>query len=119
MNTLIFLCKMSLMDFVNLKDMIKSEKKLNDSYEYEKRKGVKTFTISKNAMCGLYDIWGGGGSVLEIELEKDVVVPTKAVFDVWIDCRGCRANGRGYDVSDVYGMGSNAWTGSVTLNSAA
>ena len=116
MNTLIFLCRMSLNEFCQLKELIASEKELNKSYIYEERKGTKSFTMSKDAMCGLYDIWGGGGSVLEIELEKDVVIPTKAVFDVWIDCRGCRCNGRGYDVDDVYGLvRSKCFTGEVRI----
>lgn len=118
MNTLIFLCKMSVKEFCELKELIKSEEELNKSYHYDERKGTKTFTISKNATCGLYDIWSGGGSVLEIELEKDVVIPTKAIFDIWIDCRGCNANGRGYDVADVYGICRSAFNGTVTINAA-
>ena len=115
MNTLIFLCKMPLDEFCQLKELIASEKELNKSYYYEERKGEKTFTVSKDATCGLFDIWQGGGSVLGIELEKDVVIPTKAVFDVWIDCRGCRCNGKGYDVDDVYGLTGNAWSGEVKI----
>ena len=115
MNTLIFLCKMTLKEFVELKELIKSEEELNKSYYYEDRKGTKSFTVTKEATCGLYNIWQGGGSVLEIELEKDVVIPTKAIFDVWIDCKGCNANGRGYDVDDVYGLCGSAWSGEVKL----
>ena len=113
MNTLIFLVKMPLFDFFKLRELIQSEQKENKSYYYDERKGTKEFVVTKDAMCGLYNIWNGGGSVLEIELEKDVVIPTKAIFDIWIDCHGCKANGRGYDVYDVYGIGSSAFTGSV------
>ena len=116
MNTLIFGVKMPLFDFIKLKELIKADEELNKSYTYEDRKGENKFTVTKDAMCGLYDIWSGGGSVLEIELEKDVEIPTKAIFDVWIDCRGCKANGRGYDVYDVYGITSSAYTGSVKFN---
>ena len=113
MNTLIFCVQMPLFDFIKLKELIKADEKANHDYDYNKREGKNQFIVTKNAMCGLYDIWGGGGSILEIELEKDVVIPTKAIFDVWIDCRGCKANGRGYDVSDVYGISSSAFSGSV------
>lgn len=113
MNTLIFCVQMPLFDFFKLKELIKEDEKANDDYDYDKREGKNEFIVTKDAMCGLYDIWRGGGSVLEIELEKDVVVPTKAIFDVWIDCNGCKANGRGYDVKDVYGMCSSSFTGSV------
>lgn len=118
MNTLIFLCKMSLREFIELKELIKSEEELNKSYYYEDRKGTKSFTISKNATCGLFNPWDGGGSVLEIELDKDVVIPTKAVFDVWIDCNGSKCNDRGYDVADVYGICRSAFNGIVTINAA-
>ena len=118
MNTLIFLCRMSLREFIELKELINSEKELNDSYDYDERKGTKSFTISKNATCGLFNPWDGGGSVLEIELDKDAVIPTKAIFDVWIDCRGSRCNGRGYDVADVYGIWRGAFNGTVTINVA-
>ena len=113
MNTLIFCVKMPLFDFFKLKELIKADEKANSDYDYKKRTGVNNFTITKNAMCGLYDYWQGGGSILEIELEKDVVTPTKAIFDTWIDCRGCNANGKGYDVSDVYGLSSAAFTGNI------
>lgn len=115
MNTLIFLVQMPLFDFFKLRQMVKDDEELNKSYYYNERQGKNKFTVSKNAACGLYNIWNGGGSVLDIELEKDVVIPTKAIFDVWIDCRGCKANGRGYDVSDVYGITSSAFTGSVAF----
>lgn len=113
MNTLIFCVQMPLFDFFKLKELIKEDEKANDDYDYDNRKGKNEFIVTKDAMCGLYDIWSGGGSTLEIALEKDVVIPTKAIFDVWIDCRGCKANGRGYDVSDVYGLCSSAFSGSV------
>lgn len=113
MNTLVFLCKMSLKEFLDFRYHISEEKELNNSYIYSERKGTGAIKVTKNAMCGLYDIWNGGGSVLEIELEKDVVIPYKAIFQVWIDCPGCKANGLGYDVSDVYGFDSSAFTGEI------
>lgn len=107
MNTLIFLGKMELRDYLKIREMMLSEKELNNSYYYDERKGTKSITIKKNADCGLYDPWSGGGSVLEIELEKDVELPIKAIWDAWIDCRGCKANGHGYDVYDVYGYNTD------------
>ena len=115
MNTLIFLCRMPLNEYIKIRQMMDEEKELNKSYYYDERKGTKSITISKDATCGLYDIWGGGGSVLEIELEKDVEVPIKAIFDAWLDYPGCKANGRGYDVYDVYGICRSAYSGEVTI----
>lgn len=113
MNSLIFLVNIKLFDFIKLKELIASEKDLNESYHYDERKGKKTFTVTKKASCGLFDVWGGGGSCLDIELEKDVVIPTKAIWDIWIDFPKCGANGHGYGVDDVYGLTANAWRGEV------
>lgn len=115
MSMLIFLVNMTLGEFIQLREKMLKDKKANDSYEYEERKGTEKFSISKHCMCGLYDVWNGGGSVLEIELEKDVKLTTKELFDVWIDCRGCKANGRGYDVDDVYGLCGSAWVEGIEL----
>lgn len=116
MNTLVFLVSMPLFDFIKLREIFLADEPLNKSYYYEERKGEHTFTVSKRAVCGLYDLWYGGGSILEIELEKDVVIPTKAVFDMWIESRGCKCNGRGYDLCEVYGLWRGAFDkGSVDI----
>lgn len=117
MNVFVFLAEMELIDFIKLREMIDEEKPLNDSYYYEDRKGTKTITIKKNAMCGLYDVWGGGGSVLEVKLEKDVELPIKAIWDAWIE--GSNANGRGYDVDEVYGLIGSCWRDVVDLKEEA
>lgn len=102
MLTYIFLLQMDLQDFIELREKMK------------KKEG--TITIDKRTESGLYDIWQGGGSVLEVELEKDIEIPMTMIFDAWIEARGCRANGRGYDVKDVYGMGSSCFrNGSVKV----
>lgn len=55
-------------------------------------------------MCGLYDPWSGGGSVLEIELDKDVKLPIKyTIFCV----EGCKMHG--YDIDEVYGLIGSCW----------
>ena len=115
MNTLVFLASMELFDFFKLRELIKADEELNKFSDYANRQGKGEFVVTKNAMCGLFDIWQGGGSVLGIELEKDVVIPTKSIFDVWIDCEGCKCNGRGYDVDSVYGFTREAWRGQVIL----
>ena len=58
----------------------------------------------KDAVCGLYDTWNGAGSVLEIDLEKDVVLPLKYVSSSLPD------GGRGWSVANVYGVCSSMWT---------
>lgn len=111
MGSLTFLVNMPLSQFLKLKEAIKEEKPLNDSYYYNERNGEGYITISKDTECGLFDAWQGGGSVLEIALEKDVDVPLKAIWTPWIDVNnGCPY---GYSVDEVYGLSSEAWRGSL------
>lgn len=62
-------------------------------------------------MCGIYDPWIGGGSVLGIELPADVIVPADMVWSVWID--GTKMHG--YDPGEVYGLCKSAWKPSCRL----
>lgn len=64
--------------------------------------------LGKDTTCGLYDSWNGGGSVLEIELDKDVKLPIKYAE---ICVEGCRM--RGYDVNEVYGLIDSCWKHSL------
>ena len=59
--------------------------------------------VRKNAMCGLVDTWYGGGSILEIQLEKDVLIPAKNVGYFGPD------GGKGYSVDSIYGLSGSAW----------
>ena len=77
---------------------------------YEKKTDIK---ITKNVdTSGLYDTWNGGGSYLEVKLEKDMVIPKENIFrfapdDAW----NHREDGLyfGYSISDCYGMDDSAW----------
>lgn len=91
----IFLLQMDLIDYMNLREKMKER--------------TGTITIDKRTESGLFDIWQGGGSVLEVELEKDIEIPVSMIFDAWIEARGCRCNGRGWDVKDVYGISSSCF----------
>lgn len=59
--------------------------------------------VKKEAMCGLVDTWYGGGSILEIKLEKDVIVPSRNVGYFGPD------GGKGYSVDSIYGLSGSAW----------
>ena len=96
MLSFVFLLQMTLKDFCTLREQMKEKK--------------GSIQIDPKTMCGLYDIWGGGGSVLEVELEKEINLPVDKIWEAWIDCRGCNANGHGYGVYDVYGFNSKPYT---------
>lgn len=110
MATLTFLVNMPLFDYFDLREAIAAEKELNNSYVLEDRKGTGTITISKDTMCGLFDPWSGGGSSLEIELDKDVVLPIKCIFTAEIETGKSEY---GYSVDDVYGLIESAWNGTI------
>ena len=110
MATLTFLVSMKLFDYFDLREAMESEKKLNDSYIFAERKGKGTITISKDTMCGLFDVWSGGGSVLEIELDKDVILPIKCIWVAEIETGKSQY---GYSVDSVYGLVGSAWDGTV------
>lgn len=110
MATLTFLVNMKLFDYFELREAMESEKELNDSYYLEDRKGKGTITISKDTTCGLFDVWSGGGSVLEIELDKDVVLPIKCIWKAEIETGKSEY---GYSVDNVYGLVGSAWDGVI------
>ena len=110
MATLTFLVNMPLFDYFDLREAMAAEEKLNDSYILEDRKGKGTITISKDTMCGLFDVWSGGGSLLEIELDKDVVLPIKCIWQAEIETGKSQY---GYSVDSVYGLVGSAWDGTV------
>ena len=110
MATLTFLVNMPLFDYFDLREAMAAEEKLNDSYVLEDRKGKGTITISKDTMCGLFDVWSGGGSLLEIELDKDVVLPIKCIWMAEIETGKSQY---GYSVDSVYGLVGSAWDGTV------
>lgn len=107
MNALSFLLKMSLEQYFSLADAIAKEKKRNESYYLSERTGRGYLVLSKDTTCGLYDSWNGAGSVLEIQLEKDVRLPIRCIGSAEHD--GCR----GYSIRDIYGCNSSLWTESL------
>ena len=72
MNTLTFMVKMSLEEYFHLTDAIVKERERNKSYTMNGRKGRGWILLDKTTTAGLYDPWSGGGSLLEIRLDKDV-----------------------------------------------
>ncbi len=110
MNALTFFVEMTVEELFDLQEAIKENGKNDPPLEKDayrcvwERKGRKKIVIDKDAVCGLYDNWNGAGSVLEISLEKDVVLPMKYISTAWPD------GGRGWSVANVYGVCSSMWT---------
>lgn len=88
MNCVTILSKMSLYQFA---EMMQADKEV---------------TFPKNSTVGFFCPWAGGGSVLEIELEKDLVVPSEFIWDAQIE--GAQLDNQ-YSVNSVFGLVGDAW----------
>lgn len=88
MGVMTVLAKMSIKDFIEMKQ------------------GDKHITMPKECMIGIYNPWNGAGSVLDIELEKDLVFSTDMIRDVQIE--GVKPQWE-YTVDNVYGLIGSAW----------
>lgn len=109
MGTVTFLVKMDLFKLFDLLELQKKEYDENGEYDPRKNTKSKSYLIlDKRTECGLFNPWSGSGSVLEIELDKDVKLPIKyAKFCV----EGCKTYG--YDVDEVYGLIDSCWKDTI------
>lgn len=112
MNAITFFAKMTLRDCIELNERLnhvfdKDEK--NTCYYPWKSRNREFVVISKGTPCGLYDPWNGAGSVLELNIEKDIKLPLRYIDSAMPD--GCR----GYSVSKIYGMCMSFWRNTPKL----
>ena len=108
MAALTFLVKMPLSQAMDVKGVINSERKANNSYYYENRTGQSSIIIDKEVECGLMDSWSGKGSLFEIKLIKDVELPIKAIFRLELDSRN-----DGYGFMEIYGQDESSYKEAV------
>ena len=73
-------------------------RELIDLREKKDNKTLKELKFDKTCDIGLVDFWLGAGSVLEIELEKDLVIPLENIYDINYDSNFC------YGIGEIYGM---------------
>ena len=91
-NVLTFLCTMTLGQWIEVREA--------------GREGA--LRIEKDAVCGLFDPWSGAGSTLDLELERDVVLPIELAHEITPDVCLYR-----YGVDEVYGLVGKAWGAEV------
>lgn len=77
-NALCFLTKMKLKDALLLATLQK--------WGYSAKKWNGYVILDKNTTTGFYDSWSGSGSLMEIQLEKDVKLPVKYIRFSHPDC---------------------------------
>lgn len=90
---LTFCVKMTLGQAIELKEKMK-----------ENSNG--SIVLNKNVTCGLFDMWNGGGSTLDIVCEKDIEIPFENIWKFYIDekrSRNCDS------IHNVYGTDSGLW----------
>ena len=103
MTALTFLVQMDLNTAINIiekqKEALKG--KVYNEYHPNEVKGAPLgyITLSKDTTCGLFDTWNGGGSLMEIELEKDVKLPLHLIDR--IDTDGT--------IQSAYGLCDDCW----------
>lgn len=85
--------------------------KLFDLWEHIHNSKGGEILVTKDARVGLFDPCSGGGSILGIELEKDVEIPNRYVYSIAPD--GYFDDGCHYDVGTTYGVMDSFWRGSV------
>lgn len=103
MAILTFLARMTLEEIFELNELLKLQDRNGHFYDAEKRPYCGYILIDKKAECGLYDPWGGGGSILELQLEKDVRLPIRFIRSATVD------GGDGCSIRSVYGTDSSIY----------
>lgn len=100
-----FLVRMTLAELIELNRCVRLQDRNGHYFDARKNPYCGYITLGKDTMCGLFDPWNGGGSVLELQLEKDVKIPIRYIWSALPD--GCGLER--YAVVDVYGMCASAW----------
>ena len=79
----------------------------------------KTIIIPKGNNCGMFNSWNGGGSLMEMELLRDLYIPVeftrKTEYDRCEICVDEPRCGNGYCINEVYGLVSSAWGKEIKL----
>lgn len=109
---LVFLVNLAFWTEVNTIEYDEDDEIYYDSYDaYEwfdydnlYKSTIKSVTCDKTVVCGLVDSWNGGGSLLGIELEKDIEIPAKYIHDIESDY-----SPNYYPIWDIYGIDVSAF----------
>lgn len=103
MSLVSFFVMMSLKELIELNRCINVQERNGKFFDSSKNPYCGYTILSKDVMAGLYDPWTGAGSVLELELERDVRIPNRLI-------RSAVPDGfDGYSVRNVYGLCESAW----------
>ncbi len=71
--------------------------------------GQGSLILPRDATVGIFNQWSGCGGMLDIELEKDAVMPLALVREAQIEDVSASNRWGGYTVNEVYGLVGSAW----------
>ena len=100
---LTILAEMTLAEVLELNRYINLKDRFGRKYDATENPDCGYIVIGKEAEVGLYNPWDGGGSVFEIDLEKDFRLPIRFIRSALPD------GGDGYSIDSVYGMCGSCW----------
>lgn len=73
--------------------------------------GEHEITVPEGATVGIFAPWVGGGSMLDIELEKPLTIPTEMIYETQIEGVRCDE----FTVNQVYGLVDEAWKSPLSI----
>lgn len=71
--------------------------------------GQGSLILPRDTTVGIFNQWAGCGGMLDIELEKDAVMPLALVREAQIEHVSESNRWGGYTVNEVYGLVGSAW----------
>ena len=86
-------------------------KTLETLYKAHHNGGAGAVTLGVGTTLGLVNIWNGSGSILGIELEKPFTISIGDIQSIQVE----NATVGNYTVNEIFGMGSDAWTDTLSL----
>lgn len=96
-STMTFLVTLSLHEMLDILDSCKGD-------EYTPAKVRTGIRVNKDTLCGLFNSWNGSGSLLEVKLPEDIVLPLDKIEFQYEDLP-CNT----YTVNQAYGLVGSAW----------
>ena len=79
-------------------------------------RGRGDITLSQDTVIGLYNEWEGAGSLLEIELEKPLTIPSRMVRNVQIEKATHQMHPSEYTVGETCDLIGSCWKGQASLD---
>lgn len=99
MNTLTILTETNMKEFIEL------------------AKSGQELVFSKDTTLGIYSPWQGGGGLLGIELEKDLILPSELIWDIQVEGAKLNLNHQ-YSVNQTYSLCDQAWAPITAIREA-